>query len=121
MPNNITSAEREAILNRAKGIAVNDCGWTLTDESGVNQGVITNTLIAEFGISRDRARRMAAKAVRQLRGAAIKKSRAGTPPNTSLVLSDEELSFIKEHYHGEKSRAIHDGLAMLMKREADWG
>lgn len=114
--NTITSAERDQILSRAKQIAVNDCGWTPTDESGVNHGVITNTLIKEFGISRDRARRLAAKAVRVLRGEAIKKSRAGTPPNTSLVLSAEELSFIKEHYNGEKSKAIHDGLAMLISQ-----
>lgn len=114
--NTITSTERETILNRAKEIAVNDCHWTPQDESGGNQSAITNTLIAEFGISWDRARRMSAKAIRQLRGEAIKKSRAGTPPNTSLVLSNEELSFIKEHYAGEKSKAIHDGLNLLIAR-----
>lgn len=43
----------------------------------------------------------------------IKRSRAGTPPNTSLVLSADELEFISQEYGGEKSRAIHDGLKLL--------
>lgn len=115
MANNITQEERGRILARAKQIAVDDCHWTPQDESGVNQGIITNTLIAEFGISRDRARSAAAKAVRVLRGEAVKYSRSGTPPNTSLVLSADELAFIKEQYGGDKSRAIHDGLKLLMQ------
>lgn len=114
MTNKITQEERGRIVARAKQIAVDDCHWTPQDESGVNQGVITNTLIEEFGISRDRARSAAAKAIRQLRGEHIKRNRAGSPPNTSLILSAGELAFIQAHYGGEKSRAIHDGLKLLM-------
>jgi len=43
-------------------------------------------------------------------------SRPGTPPNTSLVLSADELAFIKQHYGGDKSRAVHDSLKMLMNQ-----
>lgn len=45
-----------------------------------------------------------------------KPSRAGTPPNTSMVLSADELAFINQNYDGEKSRAIHDGLKLLMNK-----
>lgn len=42
--------------------------------------------------------------------------RYGGAPNTHVILSDDELTFIAEHYKGSKSAAIHDGLALLMKR-----
>lgn len=115
MTNRITQEERGRIIARAKQIAIDDCHWMPQDESGVNQGIITNTLIQEFGISRERARSAAAKAVRQLRGEHVKRSRAGTPPNTSVILTDDELSFINHCYGGQKSRAIHDGLRVLIK------
>ena len=44
-------------------------------------------------------------------------STQGTPPNTSLVLTSEELAFIEAHGLG-KSEAVHKGLALLMKQMA---
>ena len=40
---------------------------------------------------------------------------SGTPPNTSLVLTDDELAFIEAdpRFNGSKSAAIHAGLAAL--------
>lgn len=42
-------------------------------------------------------------------------NKPGTPPNTSLVLSKEELAFIAQHYNGSKSAAIHAALKLLME------
>lgn len=106
MTNRITQEERGRIIARAK---------QLVTEYGENVSPITDTLISEFGISRDRARSAAAKAIRLLRGEA-RHNRAGTPPNTSLILSADELAFINATYNGEKSRAIHDGLRLLIDK-----
>jgi len=38
---------------------------------------------------------------------------SGTPPNTSLILTPDELAFIDEHYGGSKSAGIHTALALL--------
>jgi hypothetical protein len=40
---------------------------------------------------------------------------SGTPPNTSLILTPDELAFIDEHFGGSKSAAIHAGLAALKR------
>jgi hypothetical protein len=40
-------------------------------------------------------------------------SRGGTPPNASLVLTDEELQFIEKQFGGSKSAAIHAALAAM--------
>lgn len=43
----------------------------------------------------------------------------GTPPNTSLVLTDEELQYIDNHFGGSKSAAIHRALERIMLTEHD--
>lgn len=43
-----------------------------------------------------------------------KRGRGGTAPNTSLVLTEDELGFISEKFGGSKSAAIHAALAKLM-------
>jgi hypothetical protein len=40
----------------------------------------------------------------------------GTPPNTSIVLSPEEVAFIDREFDGRRSAAIHAALAALMRR-----
>ena len=65
----------------------------------------------DSGIQREMRRKIAARAARLL----LPKSRAGTPPNTSVILTDEELRFINSCYGGQKSKAIHDGLSVLEK------
>jgi hypothetical protein len=45
------------------------------------------------------------------------KTRSGTKPNTSLVLTDEELTFIDQKFGGRKSVAIHEALKRLMEEE----
>lgn len=44
-----------------------------------------------------------------------------TPPNTSAVLSENEIDFINEYFHGSKSAAIHAGLRILMSMYAHGG
>lgn len=39
---------------------------------------------------------------------------SGTPPNTSLVLTEAEISFIDRRYRGRRSQAVHQGLSNLM-------
>lgn len=39
---------------------------------------------------------------------------SGTPPNTSIVLTAQEIAFIERRYNGSKSQAIHQGLAAIM-------
>lgn len=46
-----------------------------------------------------------------------KSSTGGTPPNTSVVLTAEELVFIEERFDGSKSAAIHAALAALKRSE----
>lgn len=82
-------------------------------QSGVTDFHIISQQL-DHAIEREKRNKIAAKVARLMGG--HKPSRAGTPPNTSVVLSDKELSFIKDHYGGEKSRAIHDGLALLMNQ-----
>jgi hypothetical protein len=106
MTNKITSEERGRIIARAKEL--------ISDPYGDNTAIV-DMLISEFAISRNRAHSATTKAIRLMRGE-TRRSRAGTPPNTSLVLSDDELAFISQHYGGEKSRAIHDGLKLLRKQ-----
>lgn len=42
--------------------------------------------------------------------------RAGSKPNASIVLTDDELAFIDRQYGGSKSAAIHAGLKQLRER-----
>lgn len=42
---------------------------------------------------------------------------SGTPPNTSVVLTTDELAFIEERFGGSKSAAIHAALAALKRSE----
>ena len=46
---------------------------------------------------------------------------SGTAPNTSLVLTEIELAFIERRYRGNKSQAIHNGLAAIMPNKTDSG
>lgn len=45
--------------------------------------------------------------------------RAGSKPNTSIILTDDELAFIDRRYGGSKSAAIHEGLRRLMETEIE--
>lgn len=45
----------------------------------------------------------------------------GTAPNTSLVLTETELAFIERRYRGNKSQAVHNGLAAIMPSKTDDG
>jgi hypothetical protein len=47
----------------------------------------------------------------------IPSKNGGTAPNTSLVLTDDELAFIEEQFGGSKSAAIHAALAALRRTE----
>lgn len=42
------------------------------------------------------------------------RKRAGTAPNTSVILTDAELRFIEEQFGGSKSAAIHEALQRLI-------
>ena len=55
--NRITAAEREKILTRARAL----------QHAGISYGKAISQLQTEFSISRDRARRAVAKALRQSR------------------------------------------------------
>lgn len=48
-----------------------------------------------------------------------KSPRAGTKPNTSIVLTQEELGFIERKLGGSKSAAIHEALRRLMDNGTD--
>mgnify|MGYP003512897067 FL=1 len=48
-----------------------------------------------------------------------KASRAGTKPNTSIVLTPEELDYIERKFGGSKSAAIHEALRRLMNNGND--
>lgn len=53
-------------------------------------------------------------------------NKPGTPPNTSLILTDAELAFIEQHFNGSKSAAIHAALGAMMNTQAgatdnEWG
>jgi hypothetical protein len=39
---------------------------------------------------------------------------SGTAPNTSIVLTEQELNFINTYYNGSKSAAIHKAMEILM-------
>lgn len=39
---------------------------------------------------------------------------SGTAPNTSVVLTAQEIEFINRRYNGSKSQAIHQGMAAIM-------
>lgn len=85
MANHITQEERGRIIARAK---------QLVEQHG-EVAVISDTLIAEFGISHDRARSAAAKAIRQLRGEAIRRS--GPPLGSRNAAKPEPLQRIVYH------------------------
>ena len=61
----------------------------------------------------DQIRRALRKAVRQK--FQLLRPAAGSPPNTSVVLSAQEILFIKRKFGGSRSKAIHAGLALLME------
>lgn len=42
-------------------------------------------------------------------------NKPGTRPNTSIVLTADELAFIAHKFNGKKSAAIHAGLRLLMQ------
>lgn len=46
----------------------------------------------------------------------------GTPPNTSIVLTEDELTYIEREWGGSKSAAIHAALRRMSNStwEADW-
>lgn len=44
---------------------------------------------------------------------------SGTAPNTSVILTAEEIEFINRRYKGSKSQAIHQGLAAIMPVKND--
>lgn len=46
-----------------------------------------------------------------------RKKRSGTKPNTYAVLTQAELDYIKAHWQGRKSAAIHAALAQLMQTD----
>lgn len=86
MTNKITQEERGRIVARAKQLVI---------ERGEEVVIISDILISEFGISRDRARSAAAKAIRQLRGEAIRRS--GPPLGSRNAAKPESLQRIVYH------------------------
>lgn len=82
-------------------------------QSGVTDFHIISQKL-DHAIQREQRNKIAAKVARLLGGP--KPHQPGTPPNTSLVLSADELTFIQDRYGGEKSRAIHEGLRLLMSK-----
>lgn len=80
-------------------------------QSGVDNRFEVAKLL-DHSIQREMRFKIAAKAARALNN---NPNRAGTPPNTSVILTDEELAFIQTCYGGQKSQAIHDGLRLLIK------
>lgn len=86
MANRVTQEERGRIVARAK---------QLVTENGEIVSVISDALVAEFGISRDRARSAAAKAIRVLRGEAIR--RAGPPLGSRNAAKPKPIQRIVYH------------------------
>lgn len=82
MTNHITQEERGRIVARAK---------QLVTERGEEVAIISDILISEFGISRDRARSAAAKAIRVLRGEAIRRSGPPLGSRNAAKLDDQKL------------------------------
>lgn len=80
-------------------------------KSGVDNRFEVAKLL-DHSIQREMRFKIAAKAARSLNNDSADR---GTPPNTSVVLTNEELAFIRTCYGGQKSRAIHDGLRLLIK------
>lgn len=80
-------------------------------QSGVDDRFEVAKLL-DHNIQREMRFKIAAKAARSLNNDSVDR---GTPPNTSVVLTNEELAFIKTCYGGQKSKAIHDGLRLLVK------
>lgn len=79
-------------------------------QSGLDRFEVAKLL--DHSIQREMRFKIAAKAARSMNNDSVDR---GTPPNTSVVLTVEELAFIKTCYGGQKSRAIHDGLKLLIK------
>lgn len=46
-------------------------------------------------------------------------SKPGTPPNTSLILTDAELAYINRNFDGSKSAAIHQALGAMMSNDTE--
>lgn len=47
----------------------------------------------------------------------VRRTRGGTAPNASIVLTPDEMAFINERFSGSKSAAIHAALAALKRSE----
>lgn len=47
-------------------------------------------------------------------------NRPGTPPNTSLILTDDELAYINQQFGGGKSAAIHAALGAMMENDIEY-
>lgn len=82
-------------------------------QTGLDRFEVSKQLDKEM--PREMRRKITAKAARMLGQYA--KSPSGTKPNTSVVLSEIELNFVLEHYHGRKSVAIHEGLKRLQETD----
>ena len=67
--------------------------------------------------SEDQVRRALRKAIRKC--FSLPRPRSGSKPNTSMVLSEEEIAFIEHAYGGRRSEAIHKGLKLLMEKDRD--
>lgn len=80
-------------------------------QSGVDDRFEVAKLL-DPSIQREMRFKIAAKAARMFNNDSVNR---GTPPNTSIVLTSEEIAFIKTCYGGQKSKAIHDGLKLLIK------
>lgn len=97
-----TKRERDPIYARARELI------KLSASGESNFEAVALKLRSEFNISEERANQAAARAAR------IRRHAIGTPPNTSLVLTPDELEYCEER--GGKSSAIHAALDVAMKR-----
>jgi hypothetical protein len=99
-----TKAQRDPVYGRARELI------KLYESGASNMESVTDQLRTEFGISLERAEQAAARAAR------IKRHAVGTPPNTSLILTEKQIAYCEAR--GGKSAVIHDLIDAAMSGDA---